>query len=115
MKRTPLRRVGRRALTKRARRAEVVAFVRHRDIECQFLHHLYERYTWKATPPPFDFPLEHGGPLDVHEIIPRSVWPDGELEPSNCVLVCRIHHIWIDANPLDAHRIKLHGMSWENP
>lgn len=55
------------------------------------------------------------GPLDAHEIIPRSAWRDGYLEPSNVVLVCRQHHQWIDNHPELAHAAGLHGFSYERP
>lgn len=53
--------------------------------------------------------------LDVHEIIPRSIWRLGFLEPTNCILVCRAHHEWIDDNPSEAARAGLHGYSWQRP
>lgn len=56
-----------------------------------------------------------GGAADVHEIIPRSAWPDGYLVVDNCVLICRRHHEWVDANPAAAHALGLHGFSWERP
>jgi hypothetical protein len=55
------------------------------------------------------------GPLDVHERIPRSAWPGGDLVIDNCILVCRAHHDWIDDNPKLAHDLHLHGYSWEIP
>lgn len=56
-----------------------------------------------------------GGPLDPHEVIPRSVWPDGELVLENVMMVCRRHHEWIGDNPAHAHALNLHGFSWERP
>lgn len=53
------------------------------------------------------------GPLDVHEVIPRSAWAKGYLVLSNCRTVCRAHHDWIGLHPLEAHRLGLHGFSWE--
>lgn len=38
-----------------------------------------------------------GGPLDKHETIPRSLWPDGCLDPTNCATLCRAHHDWIES------------------
>lgn len=55
------------------------------------------------------------GELDVHEIIPRSAWRDGYLVLWNCVSVCRKHHDWIGDHPTEAHRLGLHGWSWEAP
>lgn len=57
-----------------------------------------------------------GGHLDVHEVIPRSVWRKGYLVIENCVLVCRSHHEWIEDNAEKdgpAHTLGLHGFSWE--
>lgn len=62
-----------------------------------------------------DHPVRCGGPLDAHEIIPRSVWPDGELVASNIIVVCRIHHAWIGDHPKWAHELGLHGFSYERP
>ena len=53
------------------------------------------------------------GPLDVHELAPRSVYPGGHLDVTNCVTICRSHHRWVDANPEAAHAIGLHKYSWE--
>lgn len=54
-----------------------------------------------------------GGPLDAHEVIPRSAWRDGWLVLGNIVTVCRAHHDWIGAHPDEAHVLGLHGYSWE--
>lgn len=56
-----------------------------------------------------------GGRMDPHEIIPRSAWPGGELVVANVVMICRRHHQWVDANPVLAHAVGLHGFSWERP
>lgn len=53
------------------------------------------------------------GPLDVHEIVPRSAWSAGYLVESNCIIVCRAHHDWIGEHPAEAHGYGLHGFSWE--
>lgn len=58
-------------------------------------------------------PAECGGPLDPHEIIPRSAWHDGQYEPSNVITICRTHHTWIDNHPTLAHELGLHGYSHE--
>lgn len=55
------------------------------------------------------------GPLDAHEVIPRSAWRLGYLDPTNVMMICRSHHRWIDANPEPAHALLLHGFSWERP
>lgn len=54
-----------------------------------------------------------GGPLDVHEIVPRSAWAGGYLVEENCITVCRRHHDWIGDNPAQAHAYGLHAFSWE--
>lgn len=55
------------------------------------------------------------GPLDPHEIIPRSAWAAGYLVLDNVIMVCRGHHRWIDRHPDAAHAVGLHGYSWERP
>lgn len=55
------------------------------------------------------------GPMDVHEIIPRSVWRAGYLDPDNCLYICRAHHDWVGDHPDEAHGYGLHGYSWETP
>lgn len=55
------------------------------------------------------------GPLDPHEIIPRSAWAADYLELDNIVTVCRRHHDWIGDNPTAAHDAGLHRFSWERP
>lgn len=112
MKRSPLRSIGRHAKKKRPLRAAVVERVLARDGEmCQAIVHYLNGNT---TIPRFVI-VECRLPLDVHEIIPRSVWPDGELVEDNCVTVCRAHHEWIDSYLDDAEKIGLHGRSWDRP
>jgi hypothetical protein len=53
------------------------------------------------------------GPLDGHEVIPRSAWRKGWLEQDNVRLVCRGHHDWIDDHPDEAHAVGLHGYAHE--
>lgn len=53
------------------------------------------------------------GPLDVDEIVPRGVRPGGELDPTNCQVLCRAHHRWKHANPIAAHDVGLREWSWE--
>lgn len=97
MKRSPLKSVGRKRRSKQAQRAALVQRVLYRDQRCQFNLRvaLYgDTGTWPSQ--------DHAGPLDVHEVIPRSVWPDGELVDDNCVTICRLHHQWVDDHPNDA-------------
>lgn len=56
-----------------------------------------------------------GGPLDPHEVIPRSAWHDGQYVLDNVLMVCREHHDWIGDYPDAAHAVGLHGYSWERP
>lgn len=100
----PIAQMSARRLSQRERRSEVVAEVTTRDRVCQAgaVHALVPGVCC-------------GGPLDVHERIPRSAWPNGFLEPSNCLLVCRNAHGWIDGHPHGAHALGLHGWSWEAP
>lgn len=57
-----------------------------------------------------------GGPLEVHEVVPRSAWREGELVLSNVIVICRAHHTWVGNEVHEAHRVGLHGFSWErNP
>jgi 5-methylcytosine-specific restriction endonuclease McrA len=54
--------------------------------------------------------------LEVHEVIPRSAWAAGWLVPDNCVTLCggpNGHHAWVTDHPAEAHRLGLHGFSWE--
>lgn len=54
-----------------------------------------------------------GGPLDPHEVIPRSAWAAGYLVLHNVVMICRNHHDWVGDYPDAAHEVGLHGYSWE--
>lgn len=119
-------RIGPRALRKRAQRRQVIEDVNLRDRVCQaqariedalgnLWNDLAAMQTIRAEVADSHPPRACGGRLDVHEIIPRSAWPDGELVESNCLLVCRRHHDWIDDNPEPAHLLGLHGFSWERP
>jgi len=110
-----IRRYSAKRAAKRSLRAEVVAEVLRRDgYRCQFSNRLEAVYGRDYAP--FSYPLRCDGPLDVHEIIPRSVWRDGYLEPANCVTLCRLaHHRWVDGNPADAYVLGLHDFSWSRP
>lgn len=99
MKRSRLAPRSPKRIAEDAERKAVVRLVRERDRVCQ------------ANAIVFD--VSCAGPLDVHEVIPRSAWRAGYLDPANCILVCRAHHDWIGANPDQAHAFGLHGYSWE--
>lgn len=119
--REPIPHIGRARIRKAKRRAEVVAAVWKRDdgrcqaglrietairlgLEDEGLTGLLVR----ANPP-----RTCAGLLDVHEIAQRSVYPNGELDEDNCILICRRHHIWIDANQAAAALLGLHAWSWD--
>lgn len=102
---------GRTARRKAYARARVCALVRGRDEVCQVGSLLVE-VNLKEVPAGCE------GKLDVHERIPRSAWPAGDLVVENCLLVCRRHHEWIDAHPGEdeaPHLLGFHGYSWERP
>ena len=44
------------------------------------------------------------GPLDADEYDPRAQRPGGHLDPANVQLLCRAHHDWKDAEPVEAAR-----------
>lgn len=101
MRRTRLRSLSRRRRDTFAERTQVILRVHQRDVTCQARLKVPD--------------VKCGGPLDCHELIPRSVWPRGELVEANVVLVCRSHHEWIGDNPEKAHALGLHKVSWERP
>lgn len=111
------------AMKKRTRRREVVEYVERRDRVCQAVGRIDNALNPRLDMSAMDSvrddllatnpPRACGGKLDVHEVIPRSAWAAGQYEESNCLLVCRRHHDWIDDNPEMAHVLGLHGFSWE--
>lgn len=54
-----------------------------------------------------------GGPLDCHEVIPRSAWAAGYLEVTNGLSVCRVHHAWIGDHPAEAKVRGLRKSAWD--
>lgn len=106
MKRTPIRRESEKRAGERREREQVAARARARDRGC-----VVERMVPDGLPGPWDEPC--GGPLDAHEVIPRSAWPGGHLVLDNVRTVCRQHHRWVDNYPDDAERVGLHGRSWQ--
>lgn len=99
-RRTPLRPVSQRTATRRSERDAVRRTVHERDRNCQAA---------LLAPGPCS------GPHDVHELVRRSQWADGQYKAENCVLVCRAHHEWIGGHPAEAHRLGLLLWSWERP
>jgi 5-methylcytosine-specific restriction endonuclease McrA len=53
--------------------------------------------------------------LEVHERIPRSLYPGGHLDVENTIALCPRHHDWVDEHQDEAHAVGLHGKSWERP
>jgi hypothetical protein len=105
----PLRRVSVRRLSESAERRRVLAAVRDRDGDgCFASRRIQARPTVEA-------PRTCAGPLDGHEVIPRSAWPGGHLIAWNVRLVCRRHHEWIHANPVTAVTLGLLSKSWDRP
>lgn len=109
LKRTPLKRSERptrlaarskKAIAKQPERVRVVAAAWERDGgRCR-----------AELVVPF---LRCGGVLDVHELVPRSTYPGGELDLDNVICICRIHHEWVGDNPRAAHAVGLHRYAWE--
>jgi hypothetical protein len=91
LRRTPLAQVGRKTKSKASRRAACRRTVLRRDVSCRFVQYM-------GVIPGSDWWSPCSGHEDVHEICARSVWPDGDLEPDNCVLLCRHHHHWLDSH-----------------
>lgn len=69
----------------------------------------------EANIPCQPIPRECGGPLDAHEVIPRTAWPGGHLVLDNVVMICRRHHDWVGDNLNAAAALGLHGYSWQRP
>lgn len=99
MKRTPLRQQSKRKRAEAGARRRLVARVTERDRSCRAALLVAE--------------IACNGPLDVHELIQRSLWAAGYLVDENCLLVCRAHHTWIDDNIARAHELGLLKHSWE--
>ena len=112
MKRSPIAPMSAKRRAALPARAEVRETVLERDeYRCQFWTRVYA----SGKPVPLDAPIACGGPLDVHEIIPRSAWPDGWLVVDNCVTLCRRAHEWVTDNPAAAAVYGLHDFSWNRP
>ncbi len=97
----PIPTFGRRRKSERQERRDVVAAVLARDGGCQ------------ATAMHPGQPCR--GPLDAHEVIPRSAWARGYLVESNVLIVCRLAHELIGTEVERAHALGFHGFSWERP
>lgn len=81
-----------------AQRRVVVEIVQRRDKVCQAITIVPEVKCW--------------GPLDVDEIIARSQWSAGYLDPTNCQLLCRAHHDWKHEHPEEARALGLSRSLW---
>ena len=112
VKRTPLRNMSPKRRSQLAERKQVREHVLERDGGCVFWERAYDSTGWL----PGDLvgaPTRCTETLDVHEVIPRSAWAAGWLSIGNCVTLCRTHHEWVTEHPAEAHRLGLHGFSWE--
>lgn len=98
-RRTPLRQVSTKVRDERSQREQVRAEVIARDRVCTAALLVPDVTCW--------------GPLDVHEMIQRSLWRKGYLDQDNCRAVCRAHHDWIDDNSAVAHELGLLRHSWD--
>ena len=130
MKRTPLRRrtplIRRTAL--RARRAGIMdslalagaravtpAITATVKARRDAVRAAFERDGYRCQAADLETPgVQCGGGLDGHEPLTRARGGD-PLDPDQIVTVCRHHHRWIHANPIDAHDLGLLRHSWEGP
>jgi len=53
--------------------------------------------------------------LEVHEVIPRSVYPGAHLDVRVTQALCPLHHDWVGDNPTLAAARGHHGYSWQTP
>ena len=54
------------------------------------------------------------GPFDFHEVMTRA--RGGSItDPSNILMVCRRHHDWITAHPVESAEVGLVRNSWDDP
>ena len=44
---------------------------------------------------------EYGNPLEIHHLLPKSSGRE-QLESTNLVRLCRVHHQWAHNNPIEA-------------
>jgi hypothetical protein len=95
-------------------RRAVVRLVHERDTDCVFMATAWglRGHTELLDGDLTLFPAHCAGPLDVHEIVQRSVRPSAWLEPDLCVLLCRTHHSALDDHPAAAIRLGLLANSW---
>ena len=115
MKRTPLSPMSKKRRRDLDTRRQVIRVVHERDTDCVFmatawgLRGITELHDGDLQL----FPAQCGGPLDVHEIVQRSVRPSAWLEPDLAVLLCRVHHASLDEHPAAAMRLGLLANSWD--
>lgn len=53
--------------------------------------------------------------LEVHERIPRSLYPGGHLDPDNTLALCPVAHDWVDEHQEHARELGLHGRATDRP
>ncbi len=54
------------------------------------------------------------GAVNGHEIVKRSQWRDGILEPKNILMLCNLHNEFVEREPDIAHKFGLMKHRWEN-
>lgn len=92
-----LRPVSKKRASQEAERRRVCKVVLERDRQCMGQHVFRHRCI---------------GGLVVHEVIPRSLWPGGWLEPDNCIAVCWWLNGWIEDHTAEAVELGLAKPSW---
>lgn len=106
-----MRSVSRKRQRERPQREAAIAAVIERDGEGCFAFRQIMAFPMSKIPP--GTPITCAGPLDAHEVIQRSVYPGGHLDPANIRMVCRRHHSWLDTDASFAHELGLFRFSWE--
>src|SRR5215207_8948721 len=101
-----MRRISRERLREGPARRRALAVVKMRDGEgCFALARLYEVPISRLREA--HAPVTCSGHLDGHEMIQRSVYPGGHLDPANIRMVCRRHHEWLERDTELAHQLGL--------
>lgn len=91
LKRTPLARESSKRRGERDARRDAIETAVGRDgARCAIADAVPEIVCW--------------GPLDPHEFEFRSARPGGHLDGDNVRMICRAHHDWVHAEPIEAAR-----------
>lgn len=80
------------------------------EAKCKQLIRVRSRGRCEACPVLHDGPVRPG--VDKHEIKSRSRGGD-PCDPTNCILICRPCHDWIEANDAEACVLGLSRHSWD--